>query len=332
MEPAPPDRAALAAFASAFTADTGLDLTSSPFGFGDSVELADKLAALVRSGRKRATASAMLEYEHNAEPPPVLGQRSVVYDGSGRPVCVIRTDQVRTGPLADVVDPAFAWDEGEGNRTYEDWLALHEAYWRRTLPAVGVEFNSALNVVLERFSVIWPAQDAEETSVTRDGVSVRPAWVADHDWLTDTMRQRWDGIVVSRGEVIEPARLPALLAVDRDGVRLGALTFRPRPGPSDGVDTEVVTVDAMESGRGIGIKLLQAAADLAEREGWRRLWLITTNDNTAALRLYQRTGWDVVAFHRDAVAQSRLRKPSIPPTGLDGIPIRHELELELPRP
>ena len=211
VEPAPPDRAALAAFASAFTADTGLDLTASPFGFGDSAELADKLAALVRSGRKQATASAMIE--HDAEP-PARGQRSVVYDGSGRPVCVIRTDQVRTGPLADVVDPAFAWDEGRAIEPTRTGWPKHEAYWRRTLPAVGVEFSSDLSVVLERFSVLWPAQDADETWLTPDGVSVRPAWVADHDWLTDTMRQRWDGIVVSRGEVLEPARLPALLAVD----------------------------------------------------------------------------------------------------------------------
>ena len=58
----------------------------------------------------------------------------------------------------------------------------------------------------------------------------------------------------------------------------------------------------------------------------------STNDNTAVLRFYQRAGWDLVGFHRNALAQSRVLKPSIPQMGLDSIPIRHELELELPLP
>ena len=33
--------------------------------------------------------------------------------------------------------------------------------------------------------------------------------------------------------------------------------------------------------------------------GCERVWLSTTNDKTAALRFYQRRGWDLVALHRD---------------------------------
>lgn len=67
----------------------------------------------------------------------------------------------------------------------------------------------------------------------------------------------------------------------------------------------------------------------ARREGARRLWLITTNDNTIALRFYQRRGFDLVALHRDAVTRARAElKPSIP-LEIDGIPLRHELELEM---
>jgi len=61
----------------------------------------------------------------------------------------------------------------------------------------------------------------------------------------------------------------------------------------------------------------------------RRLWLITTNDNLPALRFYQRLGWDLVALHRGAVDEARRFKPEIPRVGLDGIALRHELELEL---
>jgi uncharacterized protein YhfF/GNAT superfamily N-acetyltransferase len=328
----PPDQAALAVFVQGFTDATGLVVTSKPFCFGDSPQLADELAALVRSGRKRATATTIVEFEDEGEPLPTIGQHSVVYDGAGQPVCVIRTEHLSVGPLDEVLDPAFAWDEGEGDRTYEDWLAQHSAYWLRVLPNVGAEFTPNLGVVLERFSVVWPQRDEAEVLAAREDAYVRPVWIEDRDWLADTMRERWDGVVISRGEVLEPARLPALVAVDRGGLRLGALTFRPRPGSSDSVETEVVTVDALESGRGVGSLLLDAAATLARRAGWRRLWLVTTNDNTAALRFYQRTGLDLVAFHRNALAPSRALKPSIPQMGLDSIPIRHELELELPLP
>ena len=136
-----PDRAALAVFVQDFTDATGLGVTSKPFCFGDSPQLADELAALVRSGRKRATATMIVEFEYEGEPLPAIGQHSVVYDGAGQPVCVIRTDHVSVGPLDEVLDPAFAWDEGEGDRTYEDWLAQHSAYWRRVLPNVGAELT-----------------------------------------------------------------------------------------------------------------------------------------------------------------------------------------------
>lgn len=65
------------------------------------------------------------------------------------------------------------------------------------------------------------------------------------------------------------------------------------------------------------------------RRGADRLTLITTNDNTHALRFYQRYGFDLVALHRHGVDAARRLKPGIPAEA-DGIPIRHELELELP--
>ena len=60
------------------------------------------------------------------------------------------------------------------------------------------------------------------------------------------------------------------------------------------------------------------------------LWLITTNDNVRALAFYQRWGLDLCAFRRGAVDESRRTlKPEIPPRAANGIPISHELELEL---
>jgi ribosomal protein S18 acetylase RimI-like enzyme len=55
----------------------------------------------------------------------------------------------------------------------------------------------------------------------------------------------------------------------------------------------------------------------------------TTNDNTRALRFYQRAGFRLTALRVGAVAEARKVKPEIPSHGLDGIPIRDELELTM---
>ena len=62
--------------------------------------------------------------------------------------------------------------------------------------------------------------------------------------------------------------------------------------------------------------------------GAARIWLVTTNDNTRALRFYQQWGMDLVDLVRHGVDASRRLKPTIPATGRDGIPLRHELVLE----
>jgi DNA-3-methyladenine glycosylase I len=92
----------------------------------------------------------------------------------------------------------------------------------------------------------------------------------------------------------------------------------------------LVTLDALQEGRGVGSALLTAVVEQAGREGCRRLWLVTTNDNLAALRFYQRRGLRIVVVRRCAVDEARRVKPSIPLTGHDGIPIHDEVELELP--
>jgi chloramphenicol 3-O-phosphotransferase len=69
--------------------------------------------------------------------------------------------------------------------------------------------------------------------------------------------------------------------------------------------------------------------DALKERGCRRLWLITTNDNTLAQRFYENRGFAVKAVHKDAIAGSRKLKPELPEKGFAGIPIRDEIELEL---
>lgn len=133
-----------------------LDGAAAPFTyvgpFGDSVELADELIELVLHGPKRATAGALVEHEASGDPLPVVGDRWIACDGRGMPRAVLRTSDVRVGPLSSV-DEAFAWDEGEGDRTRTDWLRMHSAYFERALPAKGESYHDEIETVFERFEL-----------------------------------------------------------------------------------------------------------------------------------------------------------------------------------
>jgi uncharacterized protein YhfF len=122
--------------------------------FGDSAELADELLDLVLHGPKRATAATVAEYELEGEPLPQVGDLSVVTDFGGQPRALLRTTDVRVGPLSSV-DEAFAWDEGEGDRTREGWLRDHTTYFQRALPPLGLAFDPDMATVFERFEVAY---------------------------------------------------------------------------------------------------------------------------------------------------------------------------------
>ncbi len=151
-----------AAFWRAFEAATGhrgapVDVDA----FGDTPDLQNELAALVLSGRKRATCGLARWFEGDDAPrSPRAGDRSLVLDGDGRPVCVIETTSVIVQPV-EAVDDAFAWDEGEGDRTRAWWLEAHRAFFTREAEREGFVYSDAMRAVFERFCVIWPPDAAD---------------------------------------------------------------------------------------------------------------------------------------------------------------------------
>ena len=122
--------------------------------FGDSPALADELLALVLAGTKRATAGLVADFAADATPLPQPGDHWVVLDGRGEPAAVLRTTEARTGLLASV-DDAFAFDEGEGDRTVAWWLPAHRGFFARQAQRTGSVFDEAAEpVVFERFEVV----------------------------------------------------------------------------------------------------------------------------------------------------------------------------------
>jgi ribosomal protein S18 acetylase RimI-like enzyme len=156
-------------------------------------------------------------------------------------------------------------------------------------------------------------------------VDVRPLTESDRAWAVQVEAESWSTPVVARrGELVDPTELPGFVAI-LDRQRAGLASYAVR-----GDECELVTMRSLREGRGIGRALLDAVRDAAVEAGCTRLWLITTNDNLRALEVYQRWGMEIFAFHRHAVTEARRHlKPSIPERGAHGIPIAHELELEL---
>jgi uncharacterized protein YhfF len=127
---------------------------------GDGAELADALLALILKGPKRATACLLRDVERGGETMARVGGHVVVLDGRDRPCAIWRTKTVDVNPL-NQVDAAFAWDEGEGDRTRRDWLASHVRYFSRRAGREGFSFDDSMPAVFERFTLVWPASDAD---------------------------------------------------------------------------------------------------------------------------------------------------------------------------
>lgn len=143
-------------------------------------------------------------------------------------------------------------------------------------------------------------------------------------WAKDILNQAWGTpLVVSRGRLHDASKLPGYVAVQGDEP-VGLTTYH-----IVGDDCELVTLNSLRPKLGIGSALVAAVKEKAIKAGCRRLWLITTNDNTQAIRFYQQRGFRLAALHIDALEESRRLKPQIPLVGEDGIPIRDELEFEI---
>ncbi len=125
-----------------------------PFAFGDSAELAEQLAALVLSGRKRATASLAVEFASSGVPLPVVGDVGIVTTSDDRPVAVIEFVDVRHIPF-NAIDETFAAAEGEGDGSLAYWRNAHRAYFDRVCARLGGRFDEASMVICQRFRLLW---------------------------------------------------------------------------------------------------------------------------------------------------------------------------------
>ena len=154
-------------------------------------------------------------------------------------------------------------------------------------------------------------------------IGIRPVNDQDREWIAARLASDWGGSLQAyHGECVDCLSQKGIVAGNREGLLIY------RPFGQDAFD--IVVLEAFERGEGIGTALVDALTAMARKAGAKRLVVTTTNDNLDALRFYQDRGFHLAALRPGATAEARKAKPTIPLIGAYDLPIRDEIDLELP--
>lgn len=137
------------------------------------------------------------------------------------------------------------------------------------------------------------------------------------------VKAEWGGpLIVTKGILHNTESAEGFVDVDHEELR-GYVLYS-----IENSQCEILVLQSLKENCGVGRALVNAVGHAAKENSCDRVWLITTNDNIHAIRYYQKIGFELVAVHINAIAESRNLKPSIPLLGNEDIPIKHEFEFE----
>jgi len=124
------------------------------FYFCATKEEADACALLVVQKVKQATSPSLWWFEKYDERFPEIGDLSIVTDWDNEPKAVIKTTAVAIVKFKDVTD-AYAFIEGEGDKSLAYWKKVHWDYYVNEMKAFGDYPDEEMDVVCEYFETIW---------------------------------------------------------------------------------------------------------------------------------------------------------------------------------
>jgi N-acetylglutamate synthase-like GNAT family acetyltransferase len=163
-----------------------------------------------------------------------------------------------------------------------------------------------------------------ESELSQVQFQVREKTNEDMKWIVSYMKGNWGSEkIVTRNKIYDTKDIPGFIAVQNEkpvGIALYNI---------ENNECEMILLESFIEKIGIGSTLIDYVKKVAMTKDCKRLWLITTNDNTHAIRFYQLREFSLVAIYRNALEESRKLKPEIPLKGIDGIPLKDEIELEL---
>ena len=94
---------------------------------------------------------------------------------------------------------------------------------------------------------------------------------------------------------------------EANGRRIGHITYFIHKN-----DQEIVTLAVNNENRGMGTILIEKVINIAKSNGKIWLWLLKTNDNSNAIRFYQKKGFTIAAIYINSISELRKIQPEIP--------------------
>ncbi len=144
-------------------------------------------------------------------------------------------------------------------------------------------------------------------------IKIREKNSDDNQWIIENLKKNWGSKkIITRNRIHHGDEIPGFIAINQ-GKPAGLLLY-----DIQGTECEIVLLESYLEKIGIGTALIEKIRESARALNCRRLWLITTNDNLAALRFYQLRGFQLTALYPDALRESRKLKPEIPLMGSMG--------------
>ncbi|HVG03894.1 MAG TPA: GNAT family N-acetyltransferase [Burkholderiaceae bacterium] len=274
--------------------------------FGNSRRLAHELVELVLNGPKRATAGLGFASDALPHTAAVAGGYSVVTEFDGTPRAVIRTTVLERRKFRDV-DAAFAWDEGEGDRTLEDWKRGHWRYFSRECESLGRTMSEDIEVCLERFELLHPFEQA--MNPIDCGPRIVPAYIPGGLAASCALQTHYYSLHHGFGAIFEAGRLADVGAfLDRydssrdgvwllvDGGRVHGSIVIDAGDRQDAAQLRWFIVSDELRGHQLGQRLMQSAMDFC-RTRFATVYLHTFAGLNAARRLYERHGFRLINEH-----------------------------------
>lgn len=142
--------------------------------------------------------------------------------------------------------------------------------------------------------------------------------------VNNILINEWEATdIIIRGKVVDGTKLDGFVAL-KDNKIIGLITYMIEKN-----ECEICSLNSFIENNGIGTNLINKVKECVKQNNCQKLKLVTTNDNIRALEFYQRRGFVITKFYKNAIENSRKIKPQIPMFADNGLPIRDEIELEM---
>lgn len=157
--------------------------------------------------------------------------------------------------------------------------------------------------------------------MTQD-ITYRTKETRDDTWISEVATTLWGSVeIISKDHTYDLTQVPTIVALSQR-TSVGWISYVQHH------DTvEIVALYTSIHNQGIGTTLINQVCKETKTLGCRTVSVVTTNDNTHALRFYQKRGFVLYAIRFNKLVKQRKKKP-IPLLGNDNIPIRDEIELQ----